>query len=78
MYSSRTLSATEQRYAQIEKEALGIAWDYERFNDFLLGKIFHIHTDHKPLIPLLTHKNLYELTIRIQRFRMRSLVLHMK
>ena len=71
MYASRTLSATEQRYVQIEKEALGITWVCERFKHFLLGKKFHIYTDHKPLIALLSHKQLDELTLRIQRFRMR-------
>ena len=58
MYASRALTSTEQRYAQIEKEALGITWACERFKDFLIGKQFHIHTDHKPLIPLLSHKTL--------------------
>ena len=71
MYASRMLTMTEQRYAQIEKEALGVTWTCERFNDYLLGKKFHIHTDHKPLVPLLGHKHLDELTIRLQHFRMR-------
>ena len=66
MYASRSLTSTEQ---QIEKEALGITWASERFKDFLIGKQFHIHTDHKPLIPLLSHKTLDELPVRIQRFR---------
>ena len=34
-YASRALSPTEQRYATIEKEALGITWACERFKDFL-------------------------------------------
>lgn len=71
LFASRTLSPTEQRYAQVEKEALGVTWACERFKHFLLGKKFHIHTNHKPLISLLSHKHLDELTIRIQRFRMR-------
>ncbi|XP_041357514.1 uncharacterized protein LOC121374482 [Gigantopelta aegis] len=70
-YASRTLSETEQRYAQIEKEALAITWSCERFRDFILGLEFHIETDHKPLISLLGSKNLEQLLPRIQRFRMR-------
>ena len=70
-YISRSLTATEQRYAQIEKEALAVTWACERFRDFLIGLQFHIHTDHKPLVPLFTTKGLDELPVRIQRFRLR-------
>ena len=45
-YASRAMSPTEQRYAQIEKEALGITWASERFADYLIGLKFHIETDH--------------------------------
>ena len=47
-YASRAMSTTEQRYAQREKEALGITWASERFADYLIGLKFHIETDHKP------------------------------
>ena len=70
-YASRALSNTEQRYAQIEKEALATTWACERFSEFLIGKDFHIETDHKPLVPLLGSKSLDELPPRIQRLRMR-------
>ncbi len=70
-YASRALSDTEQRYAQIEKEALASTWACERFAEFLIGKDFHIKTDHKPLVPLLSTKRLDELPPRIQRLRMR-------
>ena len=69
-YASRALTSAEQKYVQIEKEALAVTWACERFNDYLLGTTLHIHTDHKPLVPLLSTKNLDELPICIQRFRM--------
>ena len=67
-YASRSLSATESRYAQVENEALGITWAVEKLASFLIGKPFSVGTDHKPLVPLLSSKGLDE---RIQRFRMR-------
>ena len=66
------MTPTEQRYSQIEKEALATTWSLERFNDYLYGMSFHVETDHKPLVSLLSSKkNLDELSPRIQRFRMR-------
>ena len=52
-YASRALTETEQRYAQIEKEALAATWGCKRFQQYLLGKSFRIETDHKPLVPIL-------------------------
>ena len=72
-YASRAMSPREQRYAQIEKEALGITWASERFADYLIGLKFHIETDHKPLVSLLGSKSLDDLPARIQRFRMRMM-----
>ena len=65
-YISRALTTTEQRYAQIEKEALAITWACERFQDYLIGIHFNIETDHKPLVPLLSTKSLDEMPLRIQ------------
>ena len=70
-YISRALTETEQRYAQIEKEALAITWACERFQDYLIGIHFHVETDHQPLVPLLSTKSLDEMPLRVQRFRLR-------
>ncbi|UYV63592.1 K02A2.6-like, partial [Cordylochernes scorpioides] len=72
-FASRTLTKTEQGYAQIEKEALAITWACERFKDFVVGKTFLIETDPKPLVPIFTTKDLNDLTPRLQRYRMRML-----
>uniref|UniRef100_A0A3B3CEF0 Gypsy retrotransposon integrase-like protein 1 n=1 Tax=Oryzias melastigma TaxID=30732 RepID=A0A3B3CEF0_ORYME len=70
-YISRALTQTEQRYAQIEKEALALTWACERFRNFLIGKHFQMETDHKPLLSLLGSQQLDALPPRIQRFKMR-------
>ena len=70
-YASRALSQTEQRYSTLEKEALGVSFGCERNRDYLIGKHFHIETDHKPLVSLLGKKDLHDLPIRIQRFRLK-------
>ena len=44
-YASRSMTSTEQRYAQIEKEALATTWVCEKFNDYILGKDILIEGD---------------------------------
>lgn len=70
-YASWALSETEQRYSQIEKEALAIAWACERFAEYVIGKHIGLETDHKPLVPLLSKKDLAHLPPQILRFRLR-------
>ena len=70
-YASRSMSKTECRYAEIEKEALAVKWALEHWADFLIGIKFKVQTRCKPLIPLFSTKLIDELTVRIQRFRMR-------
>ena len=41
----RSLAQTEQRYEQIEKEALAFTWACEGLSDYLIGLQFHIWTD---------------------------------
>ena len=69
-YTSRSLSETERRYAQIEKEALAITWACEKVAMYILGKRFTIKTDHKPLVPLMSTKHLDSFPPRVLRFRL--------
>lgn len=49
---SKTLSDTQKRYGQIQKEALSIIFGLKKFHQFLYGRRFALVTDHKPLLAL--------------------------
>ena len=68
-YISRSLTPTELLSSN-EKEVLAFTWVCERFSNYFLGLTFQIQTDHKPLVPLFSSKNLDEVQIRIQRFQL--------
>ena len=49
---SKTLTATQTRYSQIQKEALSIVFALKKFHQFLYGRRFILVTDHKPLLAI--------------------------
>ena len=51
-YASRSLSDTEKRYAQIEKEMLAVVYCLENFHHYTHGKKVNFFTDHKPLVSI--------------------------
>eukprot|EP00794_Sanderia_malayensis_P020867 gene20867-22919_t len=65
-----TMTRTEKRYSQTEKDALCVAWAKKRFRMYLLGAPrFKIITAHKPLLSLF-NKATSKLLPRIERWVM--------
>lgn len=70
-FASRSLTPTERRYSQTEKEALAITWAVQRFEEYVRGLQFFLETDHQPLVALLGSIDVDLLPPRIQRFRLK-------
>ncbi|GBN68939.1 Transposon Tf2-6 polyprotein [Araneus ventricosus] len=77
-FASKTLSKTEQKYSQIDKEALAIVWAVKKFHLYLKGRRFTLVTDHKPLVaifgskrglPVLTATRLLHYALILQSFQ---------
>ena len=56
---SKSLSDTEKRYANIERELLSVVFACEHFQTYLLGREFTVESDHKPL-EMIALKNLVD------------------
>ena len=71
-YASRSLTDTETRYAQLEKECLAIVFSLERFHQYTFGRRTIVHSDHKPL-EMIVRKPLYKAPRRLQGMLLRML-----
>lgn len=69
-YASRTLTESEKRYAQIDREALALVFGVKKFKEYLFGKPFILVTDNRPLTHILCpNKSLSTVAAsRIQRW----------
>ena len=66
VFASKSLMDTETRYANIERELLGIIFACQHFSTYLLGRSFIAESNHKPL-EMIAMKNLVNAPPYLQR-----------
>ena len=72
-FSSRSLSETEKRYSQIEKEFLAITYACKKYHNYIYGQKVSVMTDHKPIISVF-QKDIHKVaSAKLQRMRIRML-----
>ena len=69
-FASKSLTDTESRYANIEREMLAVVYGCERFHTFLFGQQFVVESDHKPLSSIYL-KHLHNAPPRLRRMLLR-------
>ena len=69
-YASKSLSDTEKRYPNIDREMLACVFGAERFHTYVFGKHFTIESDHQPL-EIISKKSVNAASARIQRMLLR-------
>lgn len=69
-FSSKALTATETRYANIERELLAVVHGLEKFHTYIYGRPITVYSDHKPLENIQL-KQLSQAPPRLQRMLMR-------
>ena len=69
-FASKSLTDTESRYANIERELLAVVFALERFHTYIYGKAVIVQSDHKPLENI-QFKNLSKAPPRLQRMLLR-------
>ena len=70
VYASRTLTETEKRYSNIERELLGVVFGLERLHHYTFGSSITVETDHQPLTSI-WKKTIATSSPRLQRLLLR-------
>ena len=71
-FASASLTPTQQRYAQLEKELLAVVFSCEQFRFYILGVTVKIESDHRPLESIVK-KDTSTLSPRLQKMMLRLL-----
>lgn len=69
-FASKSLTETEQHYANIERELLAVMFGCERFQTYIYGCSFEVESDHNPL-GMICLKNLTAAPPQLQRMLLR-------
>ncbi|KAL1259036.1 hypothetical protein QQF64_009613 [Cirrhinus molitorella] len=75
-FASRSLTDTEEHYAQVEKELLGLVFACVKFHDYICGRPVTVETDHQPLITIL-RKPLHTASVRIKQMMLKLQCYHL-
>ena len=70
IFLSRSLTASEKNYSQIQKEALAVYWGVKKLYHYLYGRHFYLVMDNAPLASIFSpDKHIPECTaLRLQRY----------
>lgn len=70
VHATRSLTTTEKKYSQIEKEVFSIIFAVETFHKMLFSRQLTLLTDHNPLLAVFEYKKsiLVNMTNRLQRW----------
>ncbi|KAI8116310.1 Transposon Tf2-6 polyprotein [Lucilia cuprina] len=76
-YASKSLTESQSRYSQLEKEALAVKFGCEKFHQYVWGKFIIIESDHKPLESIFK-KPIHASPTRLQKIRLSLLTYNPK
>lgn len=77
-FASRTLTDTEKRYSQLDREAVSILFGVTKFHQYLYGRHFTLVTDNKPLhyifgpkkgIPMMASSRLQRIALTLSGYQ---------
>jgi hypothetical protein len=57
MHAASSFNDAERNYPQVEREALALVYAVKKFHQYIYGRKFELHTDHKPLLTIFGSKS---------------------